>query len=371
MVDNISAFLVLIRAGLWEKGVLLLPYGKVDYEEVMRLAEEQSVVGLVTAGLEHVKDVKVPQEILLLFIGQALQLEQQNKVMNEFVAHLIEQLRNADIYTLLVKGQGVSQCYERPLWRVCGDVDLFLSEENYKKAKALLLPKATIIQEEWGRTQHLGMSIESWVVELHGSLCGSLSHRINRELDDIKRDTFYGVNVRSWNNDGTSVFLLACENDIIYVFTHFLNHFYKGGIGLRQICDWCRLLWTYREEIDNALLEKRLRKMGVMSEWKAFGAFAVDYLGMPEDKMPFYSSEMKWKKKAEKILSFIMEVGNFGHNRDMSYYNSKPYLVRKVISFGRRCKDFVRHVGIFPLDSIRFFPYIIYNGMRDAMRGEG
>ena len=237
--------------------------------------------------------------------------------------------------------------------------------------KALLIPKATDVQEEWGRTQHLGMTIDSWEVELHGSLCGSLSPSINCELENIKKDTFYGGNVRSWRNGGTAVFLLSCDNDIIYVFTHFLNHFYKGGIGLRQICDWCRLLWTYRNEIKIPLLEKRLRNMGVMTEWKAFGALAVDYLGMPEEAMPFYSSDKKWKRKAAKICSFIMEVGNFGHNRDMGYYNSKPYLLRKAISFGRRCKDFARHATIFPLDSMKFIPYIIYNGMKDAIRGEG
>ena len=58
--DNIKAFIELLRAGLWEQGVWLSQFCEVDYEEVMRLAEEQSVVGLVTAGLEHVKDVKVP-----------------------------------------------------------------------------------------------------------------------------------------------------------------------------------------------------------------------------------------------------------------------------------------------------------------------
>ena len=49
-----QAFFALVRAGLWEKEVRLLPYGEVDYSEVMRLAQEQAVVGLVAAGLGHV-----------------------------------------------------------------------------------------------------------------------------------------------------------------------------------------------------------------------------------------------------------------------------------------------------------------------------
>ena len=108
-----------------------------------------------------------------------------------------------------------------------------------------------------------------------------------------------------------------------------------------------------------------------MSEWRAFGAFAVEFLGMPKEAMPFYSADDKWKKKADKICAFILEVGNMGHNRDMSYYGKYPYLIRKVYSMGRRCGDLIRHARIFPLDSLRFFPRIMFNGVRSAVRGEG
>ena len=133
--NNQQAFFELVRAGLWEKEARLASFGNVNFDEVMRLAEEQSVVGLVTLGLEHVSDVKVPQEWLLQCIGSTLQIEEQNKKMNEFVAKLIEKMRHEGIYSLLLKGQGIAQCYERPLWRSCGDVDLLLSHDNYNKAK--------------------------------------------------------------------------------------------------------------------------------------------------------------------------------------------------------------------------------------------
>lgn len=371
MKENaISVFFALVRAGLWEESVRLLPYDNVSYDEVMRLAEEQSVEGLVAAGLEKLLGCKAPQEMSLQLAGQALQLEQRNIAMNRFIAILVEKMRNAGIYALLVKGQGVAQCYERPLWRSCGDVDFFLSGDNYKKAKEFILPKAETIEPEWKMSMHLGMTIDGWVVELHGSLRGSLSPKINHVLDDIRQETFYEGRVRSWINNGVHIFLLDANNNVIYVFTHFLNHFYKGGIGLRQICDWCRLLWTYKDSLNYGLLESRIRKMGLMTEWKAFAEFSVEYLGMPSEAMPMYSPDKKWKRKADKLCAFIMEVGNMGHNRDMSYFQKYPYLIRKVCSMGRRCGDVIRHVRIFPLDSLRFFPYIMYNGIRSTVRGE-
>ena len=359
-----QVFIELVKAGLWEKEVQLLPFGEIDYNAILKLAEEQSVVGLVAAGLEQVKDVKTPQEWALQFAGQTLQLEQRNKAMNDFVAKLIEDLRKADVYCLLVKGQGVAQCYEKPLWRASGDVDLLLSKENYEKAKAYLIPRATSCEEEAKSIMHLGLYIDSWVVELHGGLRSGVLHKMDKLIDEVQRDIMYHGNVRSWNNEKTQIFLPSIDNDIIIIFTHILKHFFHGGIGMRQICDWCRLLWTYRGQVDVKLLEKRLIEGGIMSEWKVFGAMAVRYLGMPSDAMPLYSQGMERSTKVERALNYIMDVGNFGHNRDLSYYSTRPYIVRKAISFSRRITDGTRHLSIFPMDSLKVFLRVMFGGVK-------
>lgn len=365
-----KVFFALVRAGLWEQNVRLAQYDKIDFSIVYQLAEEQSVLGVVAAGLEYITDINVPQQWALQFAGQAIQIEQRNKAMNAFLAQLIKNLRNEDIYTLLVKGQGVAQCYERPLWRVSGDVDFYMSEDNFLRARDFFRPQVSGFTPNNEKSRRIEMNYGHWVIELHANQRISLSAKANKVLGEIHYDLFYGGNVRSWDNSGTTIFLPSSDNDVIIVFTHFLNHFYKGGIGLRQICDWCRLLWTYRNNLDIILLEKRLKKMGLMSIWKSFASFAVDFLGMPEEAMFLYSAEKKWSRKADKISEFILEVGNFGHNRDTSYYRKYPFLVRKAISLDRRLKDLMRHAKIFPMDSVRFFFGIMYNGIVSAIKGE-
>lgn len=376
---NINTLFVLVRMGLWGHTEItnitenLVSWEGVDWSEVYRLAEEQSMIGLVAAGLDwfKVNDSRftVPQTVALQFIGQTLQIEQRNKVMNEFIGELILKLREADIDTLMVKGQGVAQCYEKPLWRASGDIDLYLSDDNFKKAKTFFRPLVPAFDPDNDYTKHINMTLDPWVIEIHGNQYTYISSRIDRGLEEVHRDLFYGGSVRSWQNGRTTVYLPSSGNDVIIVFTHFIKHFFKGGLGLRQICDWSRLLWTYRSEIDLRKLEKRLKQMGLMTEWQAFAAMAVEYLGMPVDAMPFYSDSAKWKKKAEKILDFVLEVGNFGHNRD-SNYMKYPYVIRKCFSLGRRIGDSFRHARLFPLDSLRFFPYMMFNGVRSAMRGE-
>ena len=66
-------------------------------------------------------------------------------------------------------------------------VDLLLSDSNYQKAKAFLTPMATYIEPERNYTRHLGMKIDSWIVELHGSSRCGLSARIDKDLDSIQK----------------------------------------------------------------------------------------------------------------------------------------------------------------------------------------
>jgi hypothetical protein len=371
--SNQQAFFTLLRAGLWEKRIPLFPRGEVDWRAVCRLAEEQSVTGLLAAGLEqvdaHDKELAVPKTDVRPLLVRVLAVEDTNARMNRFIAELFGQLREAGIAPVLVKGQGIAQCHARPLWRACGDVDLLLDAEHYEKAKALLTPIATKVEKESPSEKHLAMTLKPWEVELHGTLRGGVSKRMDAMIDAVQDETCAGGKVRIWNNQGTPVPLPSADNDIIFIFTHFLKHFFKGGIGLRQICDWCRLLWTCRDSIDLALLEKRLRRMRLMSEWKAFAAMAVQDLGMPAEAMPFYDPAVRWKRKARRIRSFILRVGNFGHNRDASYFHTKPFLVRKTISLGRRLADFATHLFIFPLDALRYLPVVLFNGFRAAVKG--
>ena len=335
---TVGAFIALLKAGLWETDVQLSPYGEIDFPAIQKLAEEQSVVGLVAAGMEHVSDTKIPKQALLQFIGTTLQIEDCNKAMNYFIGVLVDKMRDAGIYTLLVKGQGVAQCYERPLWRSSGDVDFLLDGQDYRKAIDFLLPLSCGNKPEERYSSHLGITIDPWYVEAHGSLRTGLSARVDKVVDEVHHDTFANGNVRAWRNGETDVFLPGVDNDVFFVFTHYIKHFYKEGMTLRQVCDWCRLLWKFKNDVDEELLIKRLKKAGLMDEWRAFATLAVEYLGMPEDAMPLLDKDRTWQNKAEQIMSFLLR----GYS-------------------GRKVKDTYQLSKIFPWKTLKYSPSIFLN----------
>lgn len=314
-----QAFIALMQAGLWERETGLASFNPIDYTEILHLAEVQMVTGLVAAGVEHVVDCKIPQEDLLQITEKALQIERRSKAVDEFVEHLIKTLREKSVYTLLIKGQGIAQCYERPQWRTCGDIDLLFSKDNYEAAKSLLTQMASSVGEEDVKRKHLALTIDNWVIVLHGTLRTDLRKRIDGVLDSVLDDVFYSGSVRSWVNGKTLVFLPRADEDVILVFARIFRGFHAERIELLQICDWCRLLYTYRDKIDRRLLEKRLKAARMMGIWKVFATVAVEYLGMPSEAMPFYKSSRFLRKKAEMVLALVMDAGNTSQGKDRNH----------------------------------------------------
>lgn len=367
---ELITFFELLKAGLWNDVDANLDID-VEWGEVQRLAEEQSVVGGVVAGIEVVQSTwlkmhgapLVPKPIRLQFIGQTMMIEQRNKEMNEFLANLCKRLHEEGIEFVVVKGQGVAQCYERPLWRSSGDVDLLLDARNYEAAKSFLLPQAQEVYEEEKKSKHQGMMLDGFEVELHGRMPFGLSNKAERVVDDVVSQTQQERISLEWDE---SVVVPRSDEHVFLVFTHFLHHFFIEGVGLRQICDWCRLLWTFRDELNLESLESRLWESGLMTEWKAFASLAIDFLGMPEEAMPFYDA--RFRHKGERILKRVIKSGNFGHNNDLSYRSKYSGVVYKLVATWRRFGDFASLVPVFPVDAPKFFVgYLAGKTKREAL----
>lgn len=369
-------FLALLRAGLWEDGTLELSPADAKYlEPACKLATQQSVPGLIAAGLEHVTGpdfakFEIPMRISMKLVNTMLTVEKRNGEMNRFIAKLLSELSDEKLNVVLVKGQGIAQCYERPLWRASGDIDLLVDDFAYVRLVEILTARATHVEKEDKSKMHFAMTVDGWEIELHGKLDSNVSSRTDKVVDKVKKLVLADGQTRIWHDGDTDIRLPSPDCDVVLVFAHILQHYFRGGIGLRQICDWCRLLATYASSIDIAQLESRIKEMGMMTEWKSFAALAVDYLGMPEALMPMYDKNSHWSKNASGILKYIFETGNFGHNRDNSYFHRYPFVVRKFISLSRHTRDIVlRHLVLFPLDSIRLFFSMLTSGLRSAANG--
>ena len=174
MANSKNAFLSLVCAGLWEKEIRFLPFGSIDYSVIYSIAEVQGVTGLVAAGLEHVADFKPAKKDVVQFIGRTVHIEQRNREMNDFIATMVNKMRGEGIYAVLVKGQGIAQCYKRPLWRPSGDVDFLLDDSGMLKADSFYTPMSKYRKVGGRYSKEIGFGIDSMFSRMETSEYGKI-----------------------------------------------------------------------------------------------------------------------------------------------------------------------------------------------------
>lgn len=362
-------FFALLRSGLWNEVPDRIPFaGGTDWEALYRLSLEQTVVPLVTDGINRLPREFLPSEPERLdpFLGDMMATAKRNRVLDAFIPKLFNAL--ADIPVVLVKGQSLAQDYLEPERRQPGDIDLLLMPASYEAAKAVLLPKATKVLEEQAEIWHQGMHFHNIEVEIHGSVSTLISKRLDRKLAVLLEEQFDGRTFPSVSIGGAGIPVPEADFNAIYIFVHFLQHYWSGGVGLRQLTDWMVFVSVHKRDIHPVILEQRLHGFGLLHLWKVFTGFVQEYLGCPAEKLPLAAKPDP--KKNARIWKYIRRSGNFGKNQDRSR-KKESYLVRKFHSLWRLVvADRLRHFPVFPKESIRFFFGSFGYGLQRLARGE-
>ena len=144
--------------------------------------------------------------------------------------------------------------------------------------------------------------------------------------------------------------------DLMFVFVHLMNHFFDGGVGLRQVCDWMRYLHENRSTIDLSQLEKDLHTLGLMPHWQTIASTAVCSLGAPKESIPFYSPS--FDKKGRIALNHILRSGNFGMLRTNVFEEKNSHLMRRFGTLLSLFPSYGRVARLFPADAcFSFYRY--------------
>lgn len=367
-------FFSLLRCGLWGKAENGADCASVDWQALIRLAKEQTVTGLVSDGVSVLKhsDVRfsMPPEISRQLMVQTIGVERANVRLDTVVAELAGIFKDNGISYCLIKGQGTAQNYIHPGHRSPGDIDFLLDDENYRHASETLALRADKLFPEDDNKKHFGMLFHDGVdVELHGTARASFGKAFNDVLDGMQSELFSRRNFRSWDCLGEPVTLPSEDFDAMFIFTHFIQHFYHGGLGLRQICDWTMHLHRFASVIDRAWIRRRLDELGLNKEWKAFGFIAVNLLGLPREEMPFYDET--FGRYSDMIWASIKHSGNFGRTmnggRDM---DSEPYLLRKFRSLRGHLSWMSRHFALSPHNTYRAIRHTLTYGIMAVLKGQ-
>ena len=339
-----------------------------EWKNIVDMAIEQTVTGVVfDALLTLPKALRPPKDIYFNLVAQVGDLEEGGYLMNKAIAYLFHAFDKAGIEVFLLKGQAVAQFYPQPLHRVHGDIDLLVPDaQNFERAIALMQSLTGEEGEPEDERSHVVFSLKGICVEVQGLNVYGIGRRCFQHYIDWAKESLKGEprklilqTDRQPNDDSRSpktAILSPMRFDLMFVFVHLMNHFFNGGVGLRQVCDWMRYLHENRSTIDLSQLEKDLHTLGLMPHWQTIASTAVCWLGAPKESIPFYSPS--FDKKGRIALNHILRSGNFGVLRTNVFEEKNSHLMRRFGTLLSLFPSYGRVARLFPADAcFSFYRY--------------
>lgn len=368
MNSDRQIFFGLLRSSLWNEPCPSVPAGY-DWSAVLQMAREQTLSCLISdAFSKYTGKVAIDAASMQKLQLMNVKYIQAHAMLNRKLSQTVMLLNEAGITSVLFKGQGLAMNYPDPLLRQCGDIDLYVGDENYQKACSVLEAAFGTDEVNSESVKHYHMMTDGVTVELHRiaeTMPGILA---NRRFQQWTVQNLHGDSLRKVSLNGTLVNLPPFSFDPIYILHHAWHHFMNGGIGLRQLCDWAVYLHTYHDKIDVVELRKNLDMFRLNDVWQSFAYIAVNYLGLPPEECPLYKGENR--RKAARMLDFIMDEGNFGkYDQHRMTPRPKGYAAGKLHSFRNITCRFIRLFTLFPVKTCQHWLSFVAIGVYGFFKG--
>lgn len=365
--NEVEAFLSLLRASLWghtsSYDCLVRDISQVRMAAIWQLAHEQTVMGLIAESLHKQYNNFPNASNIPNFSKLGMNMICEHQHLNTTIVTLFQHLSEKGFFPILLKGQGNASRYHNPYLRQCGDIDIYIGEKDFRRAcqDVSELAGEEALDKADLSDKHLHFIYDRIPIEYH---------RIAEKLSNPITNRRFQVFTQHWltpercdqvliNNHRISV--PNRQFNAMYVFNHAWHHFIAGGIGVRQLCDWCMILHEAAGKIDVAQLEKDLKQLHLLKPWQIMAHIAVEKLGLCPEEMPLYS--VQYKEQTEKVWHIVLKGGNFGRYDTFRNPSSEPYLKRKVKSFILHHRTVYRLITISAEDAFFSYFYFLYIGV--------
>ncbi len=326
-------FFELISISLGHRGMLSDVPTAAEWEALLAMAKEQTLVGILYGAIERLpKEQLPPKKVLFHWYKIVGELKAENLRMNREAVDLCHFLKEEGFDCAVMKGQAIAQYYPNPLARTCGDIDVWVVPKGLEKEKGKWIPKSREYIYKYMRVrgkiegmnyQHVHLHhFEKTSVELHITPLSLYNFTYNCRLQrffEQEAAAQFSNNIEIPNGEG-EIPALTLEFNRFFILLHIYSHFLGEGIGLRQLMDYYYVLKQggSRESKERTL--EIFQKVGMMRFVAATMWLLQEVFGL-EDEYLLCSPN---QKEGEFLLKEVLLSGNFGKydsRFDRSRYN--------------------------------------------------
>lgn len=307
-----------------------------EWVELFKFAKEQRLAGLFYAGMQKLSaQFKPPQKLALRWTVEAESIRGRNAKVNEAAAALTQKFNEVGCRAFMLKGPANALYYPEPHLRQPGDIDLYI--EGGKEFVLNKIREASLPEVFHLSSRHASFMYDGVEVEVHFVATEAYSPWKNAALQKFLGEELAAEQGHSQTPSQLlqGFYAPSMAYALAMQLSHIKQHFFKGGVGLRQLIDYNQLLLASSEEerrkVFAVLKRAGLRRIAGAVVWVLQQTLHLDekyFLCAPDPR------------RGEKLLNVILTGGNFG-------WYAEDF--RQPV-FARWCKDRVRALRLLSFD---------------------
>ena len=277
-----KSFLQFVRLGIGTDNNAIIPK-EVEWEQLKALADEQGLLAIVIDGIERVPDNERPPKVLLLnWIGEVLQYENKSAIQQKAAYELARLFHTNYIRTYVLKGEVVSECYPKPVHRICSDLDCFLVPEKsdfdaWSLGNDLIRAKGFEVETVFYKNSTF--FLPGLMVENHQFLT---PFRGNKKLEALERVLQALIHEDKNNNKfhDTWLYRPPVMATALFLIEHAYSHFLHEGLTWRHILDWRMFADKHKSSICWSTLDVLIDEYGFRRFYDSYNRLGQYLIGI-------------------------------------------------------------------------------------------
>ena len=316
-----------------------------DWVELFRIATTHQVLPLIYEAVYDCPAARnmEPQVFMSAKQQTIRSVMLQTMKTNEFLG-LFQHLQKAGVQALVVKGIVCRNLYPNPDYRMSGDEDVLIPEEEFELCHQAMLdygmqpadPTQDIQSEH---EVPYGKPRSPIYIELHKCLFPPES----TAYGDLNR-FFKNVHDRAikLSIDGKQVVTMGYTDHLFYLICHAFKHFLHSGFGIRQVCDIVLFANAYGKEIDWIRILQQCREIHADLFTAVLFQIGQKYLTFDPSRAGYPQEWQEIQVDEQLMLDDLLEAGIYGDGT-MSRKHSSNITLNAVSSEkqGKKSSHFV------------------------------
>lgn len=298
-----DAFWALVRQGIGHESRVLSQ--EIDWTAIKALADKHGLSAIVLDGINEVLKSNsqlssLNSQLKLSWIGEVMQnYEGRYSVYEKAIGSLAAFYNQHGYKMMVLKGYACSLDWPNPKHRPCGDIDIWLFNQQEAADKELvssLRLQDSSFKIDASHHHHTVFEWDGFSVENHYDFINVHHHKSNAEFEKIlkqlgKDDSHFVV------LNGEKVYLPSPNIHALFLLKHLMMHFASEGIMLRQVVDWGFFVEKHVKDVDWNYVLDVLDQFGMRQMFNIINAICVGDLGFDVAYFPTVQFDPKLKDR--------------------------------------------------------------------------